>query len=523
MSTLPPPLPAPHLPATGGPARPAKAGAGIRLRARHARTRHALLAVVLAATGLLVQRMAGSGAALLSLCVAAGTWLLLPAAVHLATHLRLGALPGAREGQRRRLARAGGVALLLPLGLGAALAAGPLAVPHLHLHVHHEAARGASLLLACLAVLLAGLLDDRRTLRPGLRLLLQAGAGAVLASGGWRLEAVTLGPLALVPGSEALALGLTVAWVVLCTSALRWMDTLEGLSAGLGLVAALVALAAGTAPLAPLLLAGASVGALGATLPPARALGGSSTSLVLGLLLAASTLALPQPADGVLALALLAYPLGDVAVALVRRAVRAKPLWLDDRSHVHHKLAGLLRSRRLALLAVLAFATLLGTLPRLLPGLPALGAGLVAWAGLLALLMHLVGEPLLAMWRHRDDFRRLHAVRPYVTQMLLLSRRDREAREALRRMAVDLRLAWLELPGLGRLHEDARIRGAVEQRIALAHGSASVGSAPSDLPALDRDQRALLGDLLRLAEARLERLRHTRTPPPPSAAHLPTP
>src|SRR5262249_47440326 len=116
------------------------------------------------------------------------------------------------------------------------------------------------LLSAAGIVLLTGVLDDRYELQPFEKLGLQILGASVAFSGGVRVEGFS-GHLF----SPWVCFAVTVAWLVACTNAFNLIDGIDGLAAGLGLLATatfLIAavmqqnllLACATAPLAGALL-----------------------------------------------------------------------------------------------------------------------------------------------------------------------------------------------------------------------------------------------------------------------------
>lgn len=131
------------------------------------------------------------------------------------------------------------------------------------------------------AVLLAfagGSLDDVRPSPPWLRLIFQAGAGALLVAGGLTFEPLGhLGPVALL-----------LATVASC-NAVNMVDGQDGLAGGLIAIAALgmavIAASVGLAAGLPLALAGASVGFLLWNRPPARVFLGDGGAYAAGVLL----------------------------------------------------------------------------------------------------------------------------------------------------------------------------------------------------------------------------------------------
>jgi len=291
------------------------------------------------------------------------------------TALRLRAvdLPGGRRAHRVPTARLGGLGIFW--GFALALAAATYGHAPWRLPIHAGTLGLIGILAGSGLMLIVGLLDDVYGLRAGAKLALQTAAAACLWQLGVRVESVG------VPGvgsweAGALSLPLTLGWVVLVTNALNLIDGLDGLAAGLGLVAALGAswlLADSGAPSFPAAaaLAGALAGFLWFNLNPALIFMGDTGSLFTGFALAALTLRAGQAASPaafpLVPALLLAVPLVDALDAIARRTLAAARaarapaafprelrarLFKPDRSHVHHRLVrrGLTTRRAVAVL-----------------------------------------------------------------------------------------------------------------------------------------------------------------------------
>lgn len=192
-------------------------------------------------------------------------------------------------------------------------------------------------------VFLVGLLDDIFDLRPWHKLVAQALAAMLVFASG-----IHLSDISGVHLQAWWTFPVTVVWLVGCSNAFNLIDGVDGLSAGIGLFATIttlleallrgnVSLALATVP-----LAGALLGFLRYNSNPATIYLGDSGSLLIGFLLgcfgilwsgkSATVLGMTAP------LMLLAIPLMDTALAIVRRYLRNQPLFGADRGHIHHKL-----------------------------------------------------------------------------------------------------------------------------------------------------------------------------------------
>jgi UDP-GlcNAc:undecaprenyl-phosphate/decaprenyl-phosphate GlcNAc-1-phosphate transferase len=191
-------------------------------------------------------------------------------------------------------------------------------------------------------IFLTGLADDFFTLKPTYKLVGQIAAALLVYWSGLRIE--ILG--SSLPGW--LNLPLTVFWLLLATNALNLIDGLDGLCAGIGLVATLAlfggALLHGNLPLAhaTLPLAGALLGFLIYNINPATVFLGDSGALLIGFLLGCYGMVWTQKTATLLSLMVpllaISIPLLDVFLAVVRRFLRKQPIFGSDRAHIHHRL-----------------------------------------------------------------------------------------------------------------------------------------------------------------------------------------
>ncbi len=246
------------------------------------------------------------------------------------------------------------------------------------------------ILLGAFVICVVGVIDDVWGLDPWTKLAGQMLAGVAMAILGVRLLALPIngGQLALSGSSLVL---LTVIVVVIAANAVNFVDGLDGLAAGIVAIAGTAFFAysyvvsreanpldySSTATLVTAATVGACLGFLPHNLHPARIFMGDSGALMLGLLLAASTITVTGDTDPVvleelgrtpafvpvlLPIAALLIPVADVVLAVVRRTLAGKSPFSPDRKHLHHRMLALGHSHRwaVALLhcwaAVLAFS-----------------------------------------------------------------------------------------------------------------------------------------------------------------------
>ncbi len=212
----------------------------------------------------------------------------------------------------------------------------------------------------------AGLLDDLRGLDSRIKLLVQfAAAGVAVASGVVLREfgvpligSVELGPLA-VPA--------TILWIVALINFYNFIDGIDGLAAGIGLIASAffyyISGMAGAAGLRSVyvVLAGSSFGFLRFNFPPARIFMGDMGSTFMGYVFAIlSVVGQGMGIPAFITVLLLAGVLGDAALTLLRRALRREKLFSPHRTHYYQRLTSLGLSHKQVTLLEYLIAALLG-------------------------------------------------------------------------------------------------------------------------------------------------------------------
>jgi UDP-GlcNAc:undecaprenyl-phosphate/decaprenyl-phosphate GlcNAc-1-phosphate transferase len=244
-----------------------------------------------------------------------------------------------RKFHGRPIPRVGGIPIMLSYagGLGIMLLVAPTAAT---ISVQHKELLW-SLLPAAGLVFVIGLIDDIVGLKPWQKLTGQTTAAIVAVSLGARLT--------LFQGHVAslwLSVPLSLVWLLACTNALNLIDGMDGLAAGVGLLASLatllvavlshnLGLAVATVPLVGCLLA-----FLRYNFNPASIFLGDCGSLTIGFMLGCFGLIWSRHTGTMLGLAAplmtLALPLIDVCLSIGRRYLRNVPIFKGDRGHIHH-------------------------------------------------------------------------------------------------------------------------------------------------------------------------------------------
>ncbi|WP_082096139.1 MraY family glycosyltransferase [Demequina flava] len=310
------------------------------------------------------------------------TYAATPAMRHFA--FRVGAVTAVRERDvhRKPTARLGGIAIFLGLAAGIAIAAN---IPFLS-PVFESSPAAWGVLAGAAMVCALGMADDIWDLDWMAKLAGQILAALVMAWSGVQLVTVPIAGLTI--GSSYLSLAATVIVVVVAMNAVNFVDGLDGLAAGLiaiGGAAFLTytyVLAREASPgdyssLASVILAvlvGACLGFLPHNMHPARIFMGDSGSMVLGLTIAGAAIIVTGQIDPsvvsqrvsvpafipiVLPLMVVAIPLLDMTLAVVRRTLKGKSPFMPDAHHLHHVLLRAGHSHRWAVFVLYLWTALL--------------------------------------------------------------------------------------------------------------------------------------------------------------------
>ena len=226
---------------------------------------------------------------------------------------------------------------------------------------------GAVLIVAC------GAIDDVVSLNAWIKLAVQVAAAIVAVAHGVVIEVFRNPNIfseneALVLG--ALAVPVTVIWIVGITNSVNLIDGLDGLAVGVSTIASttmfVVALLVSEGNVAVILAAlmGACLGFMPYNLNPAKIFMGDAGSLLLGYVLSTVSVvgmfkfyAIVTFVVPILALAL---PLFDTLCAIIRRLLRGQSPMHPDRGHLHHRLIDMGLSQKQAVAVLYSISAVLG-------------------------------------------------------------------------------------------------------------------------------------------------------------------
>ncbi|MFG2136027.1 MraY family glycosyltransferase [Streptomyces sp. NPDC048650] len=330
---------------------------------------------------------------LLTLCVTAAVTYLLTGPVRKFA-IAAGAMPEirARDVHREPTPRLGGIAMF------GGLCAGLLVASHLTnlKSVFENSNEPRALLSGAALIWILGVLDDKW----GVDALVKLG-GQMIAAGVMVLQGLTIlwipipgiGTVSLTPMQGTL---LTVALVVITINAVNFVDGLDGLASGMVCIAAAAFFmyayrlwygygieAAAPATLFSVVLMGMCVGFLPHNMHPARIFMGDSGSMLIGLVMAAGAVSITGQVDPdllgektgglreathtmvpvyiplLLPLTVIAVPVADLILAIVRRTWKGQSPFAADRGHLHHRLLEIGHSHSRAVLIMYFWSALI--------------------------------------------------------------------------------------------------------------------------------------------------------------------
>ncbi|WP_031505874.1 MraY family glycosyltransferase [Streptomyces megasporus] len=331
---------------------------------------------------------------LLTLCVTAAVTYLLTGPVRKFA-IVAGAVPEirARDVHREPTPRLGGIAMFGGLCAGLLVASQLTNVGD----VFTLSDEPRALLAGAGIIWLLGVLDDKW----GVDALIKLG-GQMIAAGVMVWQGLTVlwlpvpgvGSVALTPLQGTL---LTVGLVVVTINAVNFVDGLDGLASGMVCIAAVAFFmyayriwygygieAAAPATLFAAILMGMCLGFLPHNMHPARIFMGDSGSMLIGLVLAAGAVSVTGQVDPdvltgatgsvkntvqmmvpvympvlLLPLTVLAVPIADLVLAVVRRTWRGQSPFTADRGHLHHRLLDIGHSHSRAVLIMYFWSALI--------------------------------------------------------------------------------------------------------------------------------------------------------------------
>ena len=256
------------------------------------------------------------------------------------------------------------------------------------------------ILLGAVIVVISGVIDDIVPMRAWQKLIFQVLAAGIAVYHGVVIEILS-NPFFLTTNEYivlgALAIPITIIWIVGITNSVNIIDGLDGLAVGVSTISSIVMLVIsilvsdGNVAIIMAALAGACIGFMPYNMNPAKIFMGDSGALLLGFVLSTASIiglfkfyAIVSFAAPVLVVAL---PLFDTAFAFFRRILKGQSPMHADRGHLHHRLIDLGLSQKQAVAILYSISAVLGLIAVVLTTTGAMKAALLVATFIIAIIV----------------------------------------------------------------------------------------------------------------------------------------
>lgn len=268
------------------------------------------------------------------------------------------------------IALCGGPVLLLAVSVPAIAAV--LTLPALRSSMMNDLWPLLGFVAGCVGIVALGLADDRFHLRGRQKLAGQIAVSAIMVTAGFQIHEISLF------GQEFslyhLAIPASIVWLLLTINSINLIDGADGLCCSVGWIASACFAAMASyhghwvEAMFASAIAGSLLGFLVFNFPPAKVFLGDSGSMLVGLILGALSLRTMLKSPTALSLlgvlAILALPLFDSSMAVLRRKLTGRSIFSTDRGHLHHSLItrGFGQSRLVILISIFSGVLAAGAL-----------------------------------------------------------------------------------------------------------------------------------------------------------------
>lgn len=191
-----------------------------------------------------------------------------------------------------------------------------------------------------------GLIDDLYDLKPIVKLIGQIAISSIVVYYDITLDLITL-PFGIIIEFGIFSIPMTILWIVAVTNAINLIDGLDGLAAGVSLIAlctiGFISILQQNIFIMMIcsVLIGSILGFIRYNFYPAKIFLGDNGALMLGYIIGVLSLLGFKNITLIslfFPIIILAVPFIDMLVAMIRRYRQGKPIMQADKSHLHHKL-----------------------------------------------------------------------------------------------------------------------------------------------------------------------------------------
>ena len=279
------------------------------------------------------------------------TVLFIPIVGKIATHIGALDMPNERKVHKKPIPRLGGLGIYFGFLLG-------------YILFGKESLQMNSILIGSFIIIITGVTDDISPIPAKYKFMGQlAGAAVIPLYGGIILKDVSA--LGLYINFGVFSIPITILFIVSVINCINLIDGLDGLAGGLasiyfltiGVIALLLNNANGLDIVLTFIMLGSTLGFLWHNFNPAKIFMGDSGSMFLGYII--SVIALlgfknVTLTSFIVPLMLLAIPILDTLLAILRRLINHKPISAPDKNHLHHQLLNMKFSQRKTVLIIYA-------------------------------------------------------------------------------------------------------------------------------------------------------------------------
>lgn len=262
--------------------------------------------------------------------------IIMPIIKKVAIHINAIDIPNERKVHTKPIPRLGGLGIYLSFILGYILFAEP-------------SFQMISILISGFIIILTGLIDDINPVKARYKLIMQIIAACIVVFyGNIVLNHISAFGMNL-NFVEPLNYIVTILFIVSITNAINLIDGIDGLAAGvssiyfatIAIIAFILAKTSGLDVILALIMLGSTLGFLVYNFNPASIFMGDSGSLFLGFII--SVIALlgfkaTTLTSLIVPLVLLAIPIFDTILAILRRTIKHQSIGKPDKEHFHHQL-----------------------------------------------------------------------------------------------------------------------------------------------------------------------------------------
>ncbi len=277
------------------------------------------------------------------------TLIFIPVVKKIAVHIGAIDIPNERKVHTKEIPRLGGIGIYFGFLLG-------------YILFGKESLQMNSILIGSFIIVLTGVIDDIKPIPARYKLYGQIlGSAVIPLYGGILLQDV--GAFGLYLNFGIFAYPLTIIFIVAIINCINLIDGLDGLAAGIssiyfltiGIIALIMNNTLGLDIILTFIMLGSTLGYLYHNFYPATIFMGDSGSMFLGYIIAVIALLGFKNVtltSLIIPIFLLAIPILDTLFAIIRRIINKQPIYMPDKSHLHHQLLKFKSSQRTTVLII---------------------------------------------------------------------------------------------------------------------------------------------------------------------------